>query len=93
MTIGERTAEAVNRDLFAALREGLLLRAAGSYRFSHDRVQQAAYSLVPESDRPAYHDTTRASEGSCSRARPMPSFPSTSAETTRGQRMLVNYHG
>jgi predicted ATPase/signal transduction histidine kinase/ActR/RegA family two-component response regulator len=28
---------------------------AGSHAFSHDRVQQAAYALVPEHDRPALH--------------------------------------
>lgn len=38
-----------------AEREGLLQREGGACRFAHDRVQQAAYSLLPEAERPAVH--------------------------------------
>ncbi len=41
--------------LLPAFEQGLLVLGQQSYRFAHDRVQQAAYSLVPESERPAIH--------------------------------------
>jgi predicted ATPase/signal transduction histidine kinase len=34
---------------------GLLLREAGGYAFSHDRVLEAAYALTPAEDRPSAH--------------------------------------
>lgn len=38
-----------------ALSEGLLLSADEQYRFAHDKIQEAAYSLIPAGDRPAFH--------------------------------------
>jgi PAS domain S-box-containing protein len=49
---GEAALDAV---LWEAVRAGLVLRLEGSYRFLHDRVQEAAYALIPEGDRPAVH--------------------------------------
>ena len=42
-------------DLQEALRTGLVLQSEGSYRFLHDRVQEAAYSLIPEAKRAEAH--------------------------------------
>ncbi|MBV8439322.1 MAG: serine/threonine-protein kinase PknK, partial [Hyphomicrobiales bacterium] len=45
----------VHAALSQAVRLDLVERAPGSYRFIHDRVQEAAYSLIPEDERPAAH--------------------------------------
>jgi len=45
----------LHSDLRAALREGLVVRLGGSYRFVHDGVQEAAYSLIPEEMRAEVH--------------------------------------
>jgi predicted ATPase/signal transduction histidine kinase/tRNA A-37 threonylcarbamoyl transferase component Bud32 len=41
--------------LRAAIEDDLLLQVENAYRFPHDRVQEAAYSLVPESERARVH--------------------------------------
>ncbi len=38
-----------------AVEDGLLLCVEGTYRFSHDRIEEAAYSLAPEPERAALH--------------------------------------
>jgi len=38
-----------------AVRTGLIFRADDSYRFLHDRVQEAAYSLIPMDLRAGAH--------------------------------------
>jgi predicted ATPase len=47
--------EAVHADLWDALRLEFIVRVDGSYRFVHDRVQEAAYSLIPEELRAEAH--------------------------------------
>jgi predicted ATPase len=42
------SAEELESDLWEALRAQLIVRAGDSIRFAHDRVQEAAYALVPE---------------------------------------------
>ncbi|WP_428263618.1 AAA family ATPase [Haliangium sp.] len=68
--ISERSIEDTARGLKEAIRAGLVQPlgdlykqaelgmdegAAAQYRFTHDRVQEAAYSLLPEAARPAVH--------------------------------------
>jgi PAS domain S-box-containing protein len=47
--------EAIHADLWEAVRQKLILHIEGVYNFAHDRVQEAAYSLIPQSLREAAH--------------------------------------
>src|SRR4029077_4338901 len=50
-----RSEEQVHAALWPAVRQELVERLAGACRFAHDRVQEAAYSLIPEELRSEAH--------------------------------------
>jgi PAS domain S-box-containing protein len=50
-----KSEQQVRADLHEAVRLELIERLDSSYRFVHDRVQEAAYALQPAGDKPALH--------------------------------------
>ena len=53
--IYQKTTAATYRDLHIALEEGLVVPSNEQYTFSHDRIQQAVYSLIPEKEKGGFH--------------------------------------
>jgi predicted ATPase/signal transduction histidine kinase/DNA-binding NarL/FixJ family response regulator len=53
--VAEKPPEAIEEALARAVTEGLIMFSEGTYQFLHDRIQQAAYSLAPDSARVQMH--------------------------------------
>ena len=51
----EESEDDMHSELWDAVGAGLVLRSEGAYRFLHDRVQEAAYALIPENLRDETH--------------------------------------
>ncbi|MRG91854.1 AAA family ATPase [Polyangium spumosum] len=54
-TVSECSPEDAYGRLDPAVSEGLVTRGRWGYRFAHDKVQEGAYAMIPEADRPAFH--------------------------------------
>jgi PAS domain S-box-containing protein len=51
----DKAEEVTNARMWEAIRSGLVFRVGSNYVFAHDRVQEAAYELIPAGERPAAH--------------------------------------
>jgi PAS domain S-box-containing protein len=54
-TVCQTSQEELHKSLWEAVRSGLVLRSEDAYTFQHDRIQEAAYSLIPEGSRAEAH--------------------------------------
>jgi predicted ATPase len=53
--VQEKAEDEIDASLSDAIEAGFIFRLEGSYAFAHDRVQEAAYALVQDSERAATH--------------------------------------
>ena len=53
--VRESTEAQIHSMFLDAAQAGLMIRLEGAYRFAHDRVQEAAYALIPQASRLEMH--------------------------------------
>jgi PAS domain S-box-containing protein len=53
--VSGKAEDVVHSDLWEAVRQEVVERSGSSYRFVHDRIQEATYSLIPEESRADAH--------------------------------------
>ena len=51
----KQTGQALHAALWEAVHAGLIVEQGSNYKFLHDRIQQAAYCLIPEEQRAEVH--------------------------------------
>jgi PAS domain S-box-containing protein len=54
-SVCQNSAEEIHSTFQDATNTGLVIRLESAYRFAHDRVQEAAYTMIPTALRPALH--------------------------------------
>jgi predicted ATPase/GAF domain-containing protein/anti-anti-sigma regulatory factor len=53
--VGECSTDVAYARLDPAVTEGLIAAVGSGYRLAHDKIQEAAYSMIPAAERPALH--------------------------------------